>query len=398
MTDRCILLTGATGTVGSALAPLLAARPGTRLRLLIRARDDAELAGRLERLCAWWGWEEGRPERRRVSALRGDAAAPAFGLERADFARLGAATTHIVHCAASVRMNLPLEEARRSAVGSARAILDLAGAAAAAGRLAKVEFVSTVGVGGRSRRPVAETWADPAGPFHNTYEQSKAEAEALVRTAGERDGLPITVHRPSMVVGAEADGRIIHHQIFYHICALLAGPPTAGWFVPLGRAGLDIIPVNRVAEAIAASLDDRGTAGLILNLCAGPERELPLTLLRERVRRLFAADGIPLPALRTLPRPLFALAMRAAARFGPTAHRRALGTMPIYLDYLAEPHVFDNARYARWLAARGQGLHAPAELIETVVGAWLRAGGPGSRNRSAQRRVSTTSPAPGRAW
>ena len=35
-------VTGATGVVGSELVPRLAALPGARLRLLVRARDDAE--------------------------------------------------------------------------------------------------------------------------------------------------------------------------------------------------------------------------------------------------------------------------------------------------------------------------------------------------------------------
>ena len=49
-------------------------------------------------------------------------------------------------------------------------------------------------------------------------EAAKAEAERAVWSEGA--GLPITVHRPSMVVGEAQNGRVIHFQVFYHLCEL----------------------------------------------------------------------------------------------------------------------------------------------------------------------------------
>jgi thioester reductase-like protein len=374
--SRCIFVTGATGAVGSALVPLLV-DPDSEVRLLVRADSDAAATERLEVLFRHWQWAEDRPERRRVSVVRGDATAPRFGLDEAGYAAVVASTTHIVHCAASVRMNLPIEEARRSAVGSAREVLELARRIAAQGRLGKVECVSTVGVGGRRQAPIAETWVDPAGPFHNTYEQSKAEAEVLFRHAIEVEGLPLTVHRPSMVVGSSNDGGIIRFQIFYYICEFLSGRRTQGWYPRLTGASLDIIPVDRVAEAIAASLADPSTAGRIFHLCAGPGRELQLDDLRAGVRRLFASHGLAIPAATTLPRRLFALLMRVAAFTAPPADRRAIATLPIYLDYLAGRQVFTNHAYALWLRARGQDLHDPQRLLATILGRYLAVRDPG---------------------
>ncbi|MBI5939171.1 MAG: SDR family oxidoreductase [Caulobacterales bacterium] len=371
-----MLVTGATGAVGSALVPLLA-DAASEVRLLVRSDNAAAAETRLEGLFRSWGWDADRSERRRVSVVHGDAAAPHFALDEAAYAALAAATTDIVHCAASVRMNLPIEEARRSAVGSAREVLELARRVATQGRLGKVECVSTVGVGGRRRAPIAETWVDPTGPFHNTYEQSKAEAEVLFRHAIEVEGLPLTVHRPSMVVGSSSDGGIIHFQIFYYICEFLSGRRTRGWYPRLTGASLDIIPVDRVAEAIAASLADPSTAGRIFHLCAGPGRELLLDDLQAGVRRLFASRGLAIPAAATLPRSIFALLMRLAAFTAPPADRRAIATLPIYLDYLAGRQVFTNHAYATWLRTRGQDLHDPKRLLAIILGRYLAVRDPG---------------------
>ena len=68
------------------------------------------------------------------------------------------------------------------AVGAAHQVVELARACP---RLEKVEFVSTVGVGGHLA-VVPETWLSEPRAFHNTYEQAKAEAEESIRGEVER--------------------------------------------------------------------------------------------------------------------------------------------------------------------------------------------------------------------
>ncbi|PKO57341.1 MAG: UDP-glucose 4-epimerase, partial [Betaproteobacteria bacterium HGW-Betaproteobacteria-19] len=214
-------LTGASGAVGSAIVPLLLAEPETNIRILLRADSDDHLIRRMEALYKFWELGPESPGRTRIEAIRGDATLPRFGLDRDRYTPLCTDTHHIIHCAASVHMNKPLAEARQSAVDSTQAILALARQAAASGALRKLEFVSTVGVGGKRPGALPETWIEEPRDFHNTYEQSKAEAEVLVRSAIETEQLPVTVHRPSMVIGSSVDGRIIHFQIFYFICEFL---------------------------------------------------------------------------------------------------------------------------------------------------------------------------------
>jgi nucleoside-diphosphate-sugar epimerase len=267
-------------------------------------------------------------------------------------------------------MNLPLEEARRSAVTGAHNLIALARACEHKNVLQKVEFVSTVGVGGRLPGLLPERWIHEPRGFHNTYEQSKAEAEEIV--AGHIEaGLPATVHRPSMVVGDSRTGKIMHFQIFYHLAEFLSGRRTCGLFPSLGQAKLDLVPVDYVARAIVWSSKHADTVGKVFHLCAGPRGALPLHVLRDRIRSRFASAGVRTPRTCTVPGGLFRTLIRVVGAMTTEGNRRALRTLPIFLDYLAEEQLFENADSIRVLATAGIELRPIDEVIDCVLGYYL---------------------------
>lgn len=364
-------VTGGSGAVGSALVPLLYADERSKIRMLLRAESEAHLNERMEELWRFWDVPPGAEARSRVIPLRGDAARPRFGLSEAEYLDLCANTTHIIHCASSVRMNETLEDARRSAVGSAQEILSLARHLSSQGTLRKVDFVSTVGIAGKRPGILPERWIDEPRAFHNTYEQSKAEAEELVRAAMEQERLPITLHRPSMVIGDSRDGRIIHFQIFYFICDFLSGRRTYGILPDLREVRLDIIPVDAVAGAIARASQDPRTEGRIFHLCSGSERSIRLKTLREIARDTFKRRGVPVPSGILLPHPVFSLVQRLAVRLAPADRRRALSTLSIYLDYLGDQQGFDNRQFLEWLSASGTSLPRWEDYLPRVLGRFL---------------------------
>ena len=357
---RVYFVTGATGTVGSALVPCLLADPEAEVWLLLRAEGPDALAARLEALHGFWGHAPDAAERCRIRALAGDVERPRFGLTADDHAALARACTHIVHCAGKVRMNLPLEAARSAAVASARNVVELARACHG---LHKIEFVSTVGVGGRMPGAVPEAWITTPRAFHNTYEQAKAEAEELIRAEVER-GLPLTVHRPSMVVGEAATGRVIHFQIFYHLCEFLSGRRTRGFTPRLGEARLDIIPADYVGRALAWSSRTTETAGCILHLCSGPDDAIPLDDLQRHVRRVWQARDIVLPPLRPLHPRLLRAALPMLRAVAPAPTRRALNALPIFLDYLADTQAFANHLTRSRLVPAGIVVPAVTDYLE----------------------------------
>jgi thioester reductase-like protein len=367
---RVYLVTGATGVVGSAVAARLLADPDAALRLVVRGRDDDEAQSRLARLAEFWGTTPAALGRR-VTAHRGDVTEPALGLAPAAHERLARETTHVIHCAAAVRMNLPLEEARRSAVAGTRNALAFAQACRREGVLRKVEVVSTVGVGGRRAGVLPEHWLDEPRAFHNTYEQSKAEAETVVR-AELAHGMPITVHRPSMVVGDSRTGKIIHFQIFYHLAEFLSGRRTLGFCPAPGPTCLDIVPSDYVADAIAWSSTRTETAGRVLHLAAGPQGAMPIGDLRRHVRRAFAAKGLRVPPDLTVPASVFRRALPLMARLAPARNRRALAALPIFLDYLDEDQRFGNAETTALLEAAGIRLPERGATLDRVLDYYLR--------------------------
>jgi thioester reductase-like protein len=365
-------ITGGTGVVGSALVALLLQDPDAEIWLLIRASDEPALAARVDALFRFWSLGDGEADaRRRIHALRGDATSHRFGLQTAEYEALLLCITNVVHAAGAVRMNLPIEEARRSAVGSAQQVIDFARALQQAGRLQKVEFVSTVGVGGRTRI-VHEDWIDAPREFHNTYEQSKAEAEQLMREQAAR-GLPLTVHRPSMVVGDSRSGRIMHFQVFYHLCEFLSGRRTRGLYPPLHHQTLDIVPADYVARVIAWSAARADMAGRVLHECVGSEAALPLTALREHVRMRLRHRGQRLQPVVTLPANLFTRLLSVVGRFLDEGSRRAISTLPVFLDYLASNQQFENGRTLAALASSDARFTAPdwRDYLDRVLDVYL---------------------------
>lgn len=340
-------VTGATGAIGGAVVARLLEDPGMRVIALVRADSPRAAASRLDRIIE---------ASARLRAVRGDVELPRMGLSDADHDSLVAGCSHVIHCAGAVRMNLPLAAARRAAVDAARNVLQLGRALADAGRLEKIELVSTVGVAGRAHRLLQEDWVGAEHSFHNSYEQAKAEAEQVAHE-GVRAGLPLTVHRPSMVVGHSQTGAALHFQVFYFLAEFLSGRRTRGFFPQFGAARLDTVPVDFVAEAIVRSSSSKENTGKILHLCAGPQDALTLQRLQSVVQAALAALGRRAPKPRYVPRRVFRAAVAALQLFADARQRSALATLPVFLDYLETDQAFENARSVDWM--RRQGIPVP---------------------------------------
>ena len=369
---KTCFLTGSTGVVGSAIAGRALAASDARLKLLIRAASKEELESRVEALAQYWGVARDALGDR-VEAVRGDATEPRFGLSEADYDRLAGECTHVIHSAGAVRMNLPIADARRSAVGSAQEIIAFAERCRENGQFEKVEFISTVGVGGRLPGELPERWITEPRGFHNTYEQSKAEAEERVREAIDR-GLAVTVHRPSMVVGDSETGKVIGFQVFYHLAEFISGRRTFGLMPDPGPTRLDLIPSDYVAAAILWSCARPEYAGQILHLCSGPHGAVGIRDLRTSVRTEFMAAGIALPRPLTVPAALFRAAIPLVRTFSSERQKRALGTLPTFLDYLAENQTFGNSASAKRLEAAGIPLPSARQFVPRVLRYYLEHG------------------------
>ena len=224
-----VLLTGATGFVGMEVLARLIDR-GDDVFAVVRATDQAAAQARLDETIELVG--------------AGGAATAIVGDLVTGFEAPGDIDA-VLHCAASISFGLPLDEAREINVGGTERVLDAARRAGA-----RLVHVSTAYVEGAHR---------------NTYEQSKAEAEALVAASG----VPYVIARPSIVVGEATTGWTPAFNVLYWPLRAFArgllDPVPAD---PAGRA--DIVPVDYVADGLIALLDDPEVTGVV-HLAQGEE-------------------------------------------------------------------------------------------------------------------------------
>jgi long-chain acyl-CoA synthetase len=341
-----LLLTGATGFVGMELLARLATAPAgssPRVLALIRAEDDADATRRLhETLLSVFGAVA--PYADRVTAVAGDLERPGLGIDP----RLAASVTEIVHGAASVSFELALDRARAINVEGTRRVLAFA---ARCTRLRRLTYISTAYVAGRHRGVFGEDDYDLGQRFRNPYEQSKFEAEGLVRAAGAA-GMPVTVVRPSIVVGDRHSGWTASFNVLYWPLRALA--KGAYPILPARRgAPVDVVSVDYVADAICALHRMPGAAGGTFALTASEHASSIGELLDLAVER-FGCRRPPLVSPVAYRRALHPL----ATRIGPARRRRFLRATAVYLPYFAMGVRYDDARTR---AALGAAI-APAPL------------------------------------
>jgi len=319
-----VFLTGATGFLGmEVLARLLEA--GDRdVVALVRADDDAAAERRLDGVVSAL-YNDPAPHRGRVRAVAGDLTRPGLGLRQSQRTALAEEVGSVLHCAASIAFDLPLEEARQINVEGTREVIGFAREAKALGRLDRFLHVSTAYVSGTHSGTFRERQLIAGQQFRNTYEQTKWEAEQII--AGAHDLQP-AVARPSIVMGESDSGWTPAFNVLYWpLRAFSRGLFDTVPALPEGR--VDVVPVDYVADAIVHLLD-RSESG-VFNLVAGREAPTVAELITLGAERF----GIPAP--------------RLVEPGEPTA----LADGEVYVPYFDMQVVFDDARARAVLGPAG---------------------------------------------
>jgi long-chain acyl-CoA synthetase len=139
-------------------------------------------------------------------------------------------------------------------------------------QLRGVAHISTAFVCGERPGHFFEDALDPSKTFSSTYDRTKWEAEQKVRAL--RSELPITIFRPSIVVGDSRTGRIVSYNVLYTplryigmgAVKIIAGSPNVR---------LDVVPVDYVTRAVShIFLNADDAAGKTFNIVCGKERSL----------------------------------------------------------------------------------------------------------------------------
>lgn len=339
MADDVLLLTGATGFLGGELlARLLVEEPRRRMLALVRADDDAAAQARLDGIVEGLGGAAGD-----VEAVRAELTAPHLGLSPAAEDALRAEVTTIVHCAASVSFTLPLGPSRQINVDGTRRMLALARRSP---RLERFVHVSTAYVAGRARGAFGGDDLERGQPFRNAYEESKHEAEVLVREAARQ--LPaVQVVRPSIVVGDRATGWTSSFNVVYQPLRAF----SRGLYEVLPGdldAPVDVVSVDYVADAMLALLGAPPRGGLeTFPLVAGADAASVGELVGLAARYY---DREP-PAI--VPPALFHGLLAPIVRRRGEAARAVLEKSAVYFPYFAVETRFEDEAARGRMAAHG---------------------------------------------
>lgn len=294
--DNAVILTGATGFLGHYILAELLAR-GSCCKLLLRPpveRSVARLAGLLSELdvdterCISDGL---------IEPLCGELP-DALPPTRVDSSAV------LIHAAAATNFRRNASgDPERTNVDGTRAILDWASSLG----LRRLHLVSSAYTCGRTSQPVAEAFSANPTTFHNDYERSKWEAERLSVDWAQRTGGEVTIHRPSIIVGAFRSGRATRFGGIYlsaRATELLdrmhaEHTPAQRQSIPLRIVGrpLDcqnIVPVDYVAKMIVAATTTPEAGGSVYNLVhPDPPTNLQIKQAYEQYFRIGGGRFIP---------------------------------------------------------------------------------------------------------
>lgn len=344
----CVLVTGATGSLGGALIERILADSDMDVLALVResGRESAEM-----RLHAAIDFEQIPGEARgRIGSIPGDIRRAPWHGDTSLRNMLRTRVTEIFHLAASTDLTGTRESLMAANVDGTQAMLTLAQDLHSNGRLERFNHFSTAFIAGSAQDHHAmEAYPCPQPAWANAYEESKHIAEGNVHAA-IAGGLPATVFRPSIVVGNSDDGYTRSFGLFYHIVRKIK---RSGIRRLPGEESdrIQIVPLDFVCNAALEISRRTDSTGGIFHLVSDNAPDFA-TLLRVGAEEMEWARGLSLIPVE---------------RFSPAA-RSVLQSAFVFLNYFHRDLDFDTTNTRE--ALRGSGIAMPdtdAEYIRRIL-------------------------------
>ncbi|MFP4597681.1 MAG: SDR family oxidoreductase [Persicimonas sp.] len=279
---RDILLTGFPSFMSRRLLRTIFARePDAFVRLLVRPDFVDRATKRLENL-------DVDPDRYQI--LSGDVVALDLGLSGTEYLELIANVTDIYHIASIWYLGADKDEIYNVNVEGAKNVID---AAMEMDHLERLNHFSTAFVAGKRTGVIMEDELEEDQQFRNPYEKTKYEAELAMRQAMRH--IPVSVFRPSIIVGDSETGEIDRMAGPYYLMNLIVQMPES---VPIlmpgkGDKPLNLVPVDYVCDSMHTISLQADSAAKTFHLC----------------------DPNPLSALK-----VFELVAREAGKRAPVGH------------------------------------------------------------------------------
>lgn len=202
--------------------------------------------------------------------VEGDISLPSLGIANDDLEEIAEKATDVFHLAAVYDLEVERDVALKVNVTGTENVGEFCRKLPG---LRRYNYISTCYVAGKRTGRIPETELEHNAGFRNHYEESKYLAEMSVEAL--KDELPITIYRPSVVVGDSRTGETAKYDGIYSLVHYLLMSPRILRTINVGNndVRLNLVPVDFVVDGIAALSADPSAEGKTAAL-ADPE---PLT-------------------------------------------------------------------------------------------------------------------------
>lgn len=333
-----IFLSGATGFLGTEIVEKLIKKQDTSLVLLVRGNNYDEAIRHLSR--SWWESEILMQELKKlgttdskINIMEGDVTQDKLGLDNEKYCFLVENVTHVIHAAADLRLNSSIKELRQINLHGTENMVKMA-VNAKNYQLKKFSHISTAYVAGKRKGFIEEDFFSGEYGFKTNYEQSKFEAEEVVRNTD----LPFVILRPGMIVGNSSTG---HIKTFNTIYSLIRMYMNGFRVFPISKnLKINLVPVDYVADAVTSITLNEDSTGKTFHLTA-PNQSNPTVKELISLINNWAAENLDLKLPTPYYLPLSSLILPIADRFLNTEH--GVGRILHELaPYMKEDRIFDT--------------------------------------------------------
>jgi hybrid polyketide synthase/nonribosomal peptide synthetase ACE1 len=259
---RVIVLTGSTGFLGSYILRLLVENPTVEKIHCIAIRDSGKLAE--------------FNASGKVAIHNGDLSLPRCGLSETEATSIFSSAEAIIHNGADVSFLKSYRSLKSPNLSSTKNLVRLA-----LPRGIPFHFVSTATVGkfNKSDSLAPESLASfvPSPSVADGYAASKWASEVFLEKVQDQFGLPVSIHRPSSITGAQAGENDIVSNVLKYAPIVKALPESSRW-----TGYIDLISVENAAGRIVGSVLQTKPAGTGVEfLHHAGERVIPAQSINE---------------------------------------------------------------------------------------------------------------------
>ncbi len=263
MTAKNLFITGVTGTLGKEFVRDILLNGDEKLYVLVRRTPRLSHWDRMRKILAGFGLEKELATR--VEVLNGDITLPNLGLSEEDIEMLRGRIDEFFHIAALTALNGSEEDCNKINYGGTVEALKMAWDFRRNGKLKRFFYFSTAYASGSRQVFHAPEDSLPSHMAHaNFYESSKYKSETEVRKA-MKDGLPVTIFRPSIVVGDSKTGEVSEFNVIYPFMKLFAHG-IISTLPTRPENSFNIVPIDFVIRASRAISQQPDSVGKTFHL------------------------------------------------------------------------------------------------------------------------------------